>query len=75
MATRIGQKIAAIERATKAARDPDNVIIFTPGPGEPEASIQRFCDLYPDYRDPIIVLPDNGRDDFTAREKGHTRRR
>jgi hypothetical protein len=62
MPTRIEQKIMAIEKVVDAIHYPDPMIIYTPGTGEPEASIQRFEAKYPDFDGALVVIPNNGRD-------------
>ena len=56
------KKIAALEEKLKHVGAPNDVIIYDPNdPNEPEASIKRFEEQYPDYPC-IIVLPELERD-------------
>ncbi|EGO62588.1 hypothetical protein [Acetonema longum] len=60
---RIEQKMLALEKALQHVNDPDNIIIYEPGPGEPEKSIEHFHKQYPDYDGVLIILPEIERDD------------
>ena len=56
------KKIEALEKELRHVGEPDGLIIYKPGPGEPEASIKRFEEQYPDYPWSIIALPELERD-------------
>ena len=57
-------RLQKLEEANDINDEPDdNIIIYPNTPGEPERSIRRFKERYPDYDGAIIVLPEKEKDE------------